>query len=225
MKINKQDYINKTYNRLTIISFEEPRIYANKNGYFKKATIVKCLCECGNIWKGLLTSVINNKTKSCGCFSKEIACKNGKNNTKHNLVKSSEYKTWRAIKARCLNPKNPAFHNYGGRGITICDRWLNSFENFLEDMGRKPSKNHSIDRINNNGNYELSNCKWSSKKEQSNNQRINKIVTYNEKTQTLRQWSEELKIDYNTLFSRINTSKWSIEKAFKTPININYKRN
>ena len=101
------------------------------------------------------------------------------------------YHSWVGMKQRCLNPKNPKFIIYGKRGISICDRWLNSFENFLEDMGIAPS-GYSIERINNNGNYEPKNCKWATNKEQSNNRRSNKFITHNGETLGICEWSKRL---------------------------------
>ena len=126
--------------------------------------------------------VINGYTKSCGCLVVE-ALKNNirrrkKLNIPHPKIKHGyrykpEYNVYRAMKKRCLLPTNDSYPNYGGRGITICDRWLN-FENFLEDMGKRPTKNHSIDRINNDGNYEPENCRWATSKQQANNRSTNK---------------------------------------------------
>jgi hypothetical protein len=100
--------------------------------------------------------------------------KNLKPNTKHNNSSSLEYSAWRAMKQRCLCPNAIHFKHYGGRGIKVCDRWINSFENFLKDMGKKPSSIHSMDRIDVNGNYEPNNCRWATPKEQAKNTRRNK---------------------------------------------------
>lgn len=92
----------------------------------------------------------------------------------HGMTDTSEYHTWQAMKKRCASPKDSAWYLYGARGITVCERWLESFENFLEDMGRKPTLKHSIDRIDNNGNYEPSNCRWANHTQQNFNQRLRK---------------------------------------------------
>jgi len=120
------------------------------------------------------------------------------------------------MKSRCVNRNDPAYYKYGGRGITICERWL-KFEDFLTDMGDRP-EGLSLDRIDNNGNYEPGNCRWATRKEQANNRRNSLKITFNHKTQTLAQWSQELNIKFTTLWARINKHKWSVEKAFTTPV-------
>ncbi|MGY8988455.1 MAG: hypothetical protein ACKVG7_07840, partial [Flavobacteriales bacterium] len=109
------------------------------------------------------------------------------------------------------------YDGYGGRGISVCDRWRDSFENFLADMGERPSNEHSIDRKDNDGNYEPDNCRWATKKEQGRNRRSNRILTFNNKTQTLIEWSEELGISSAVIRQRIKASGWSIEEALTTP--------
>jgi len=133
---------------------------------------------------------------------------------------SKTYKSWIDMGQRCTNPKNPAYKNYGGRGITICERWLdknNGFINFLEDMGECP-KGCEIDRINNNLGYCKENCRWVTRYIQSRNKRNNKLFTYKGKIQILKDWAVEYKIKYKTLWMRIYSLKWSIEKALTTPI-------
>lgn len=123
---------------------------------------------------------------------------------KHNM-NNITYQSWCLMKQRCLNKKAGAYKDYGGRGIKVCSRWL-KFENFYADMGDRPSKKHSIDRIDNNGNYELKNCKWSTRKEQANNRRTNHLLTYKGKTQTIAQWAEELKMSYGSICNRLRNN-------------------
>lgn len=129
--------------------------------------------------------------------------------------KNRTYLSWKSMRRRCENPKDSAYHDYGGRGIKVCERWA-TFEHFLADMGECPN-NLEIERINNNGNYKPGNCKWATRKEQANNKRSNTLLVYNGKSQTIAQWADELGIIYETLCSRIYRSKWSIEKALTTP--------
>jgi hypothetical protein len=155
----------QVFGKLTVIKEVEPTYYNKRN-----LRNVLCKCECGNEKIILYRSVINNITKSCGCLQKD----GNKKFEKHGMYNSSEFRTWVNIKQRCYNINTPYYINYGERGIKVCNRWLESFENFYEDMGPKPTPYHSIDRINNDGNYEPSNCKWATKKEQQNNTRRNK---------------------------------------------------
>lgn len=116
---------------------------------------------------------------------------------------------------RCNNPNSIRFYDYGGRGIKVCERWL-KFENFLEDMGERP-KNTTIERKENNKGYYKENCRWATVKEQCNNRRSNHFLTFNEKTQTMAQWADEIEISSNTICMRLR-SGWSVEKALTTPV-------
>jgi hypothetical protein len=135
------------------------------------SSLAKCLCECGSSKLIRIDRLRSGNTKSCGCLKREMKIKQLR---KHGLRHSSEYTSWRGMKNRCYLRSNKFFSHYGGRGIRVCDRWINSFANFFEDMGRKPTPTHSIDRIDVNGDYEPSNCRWATKTEQSRNKRRSK---------------------------------------------------
>lgn len=129
--------------------------------------------------------------------------------------KSKEWDAWSSMIQRCTNPKNKRYYTHGGRGITICERWLNSFECFLSDMGRAPSKEHSLERKDNDGNYELSNCKWATRIEQANNRRSNIRIDYLGRVQTLKQWCDELSLPYIRVKARIHRG-YTPDVAFQT---------
>ncbi len=132
----------------------------------------------------------------------------------HGLTETIEYSIWSNIKSRCYNPKSTYYKDYGGRGIKMCDGWLNSFELFLSDMGNRPSKDYSLDRIDNNKGYSKDNCKWSTWEEQCSNRRSNVMITYNGETKTMKQWCDVLGIPYKNTHKRIRKLHWLPERAF-----------
>lgn len=156
----------------------------------------ECLCTCGN--KIRLASLFLNSghTKSCGCLRIESS---RKSLTTHGKSNMPEYEVYITMKKRCYNKKHISYKDYGGRGITVCDKWLNSFTEFLSDMGNRPGKHYSIDRINNNGNYTPTNCRWATKKEQNSNTRRNNWIEYNGEKMILADWARKIKIRQSRL--------------------------
>lgn len=175
---------------------------------------MNCACDCGAIKEVAVANVIRGRSKSCGCWSSDVLIKR---NTTHGMVKAPEYSSWTGMKERCNNPNAVQFKDYGGRGIKICDRWNNSFENFFADMGKKP-KGFSIERIDNNGNYCPENCKWDSRRNQSRNTSRTLRITFNGETHCLVDWAEIIGIQSRTLQQRITHRGWSIERALTTPL-------
>lgn len=184
------------FNLLTAIKFKYKNKRSTQYWLFR--------CDCGKEKIIRIDGVKAGKVKSCGCLLK----KGGR--LKHGMYGTRTYTTWQRMKDRCLNKNNPDYRYYGGRGITICDRWL-KFENFYKDMGERP-KNKTLDRIRNSEGYSKENCRWATPKEQQNNTRANHFLTFNNKTQNIQQWSEELGINNMTIYSRIRNG-WNVKKA------------
>jgi hypothetical protein len=157
-----------------------------------------CKCDCGNTIETNSKVLKNGHTSSCGCLKH----RKGKNNPthKHGETKTSEYHTWIGIKLRCYNKNNSQYKYWGGRGISVCDQWLDSFESFIADMGPKPSPKHSIDRIAVNGNYEPSNCRWATSSEQARNRRTRNISGHNGViwNKNRGKWQARIKLDKDT---------------------------
>ncbi len=168
-------------------------------------------CFCGNVAKLKKAEVHSGHTKSCGCLRQ-----------KHGLTETPEYGVWRGMKKRCYLKTNPNYRLYGARGIKICNGWLNSFSIFFKDMGPRPSKGYSIERIDNNKGYYKENCKWATQKEQGNNQRTNRILEYKGKKLTQRQWSEKLEIK-ETCISERRRRGWTVEETLTLPLGVNRK--
>jgi hypothetical protein len=195
------------FSRLTIIKEVEQR---------NKARFFLCRCDCGVEKEIRLALLRNGHTKSCGCLKRDhlisMTYKNGQSRTKL-------YSIWRSMKQRCLNSNSQAYDYYGGRGIKVCEEWMDFeiFQNWAVNNGYKEGL--TIERIDNDGNYEPSNCKWIPQSKQSNNTRRNRVISYKNKQQNLKQWSEELKINRHTLFGRLKRG-WTVPKAFETPVDI-----
>lgn len=165
-----------------------------------KESLHLCECECGVQRVVLSRALKNGRSKSCGCSK-----------VKHGKARSGVANSWYLMVARCTNPNNPNYVEYGGRGITICDRWMD-INNFIADMGERPPK-ATIDRIDVNGPYSPENCRWASRKQQCNNNRRNRQVTYNGKQLTIGELADLTGKNYFTLYSRIVKYKWTIEKS------------
>lgn len=196
------DNSSKTFGKLQVLGFAG--VGRNGSAWF-------CKCDCGNIVK-VLQGYIKHGTKSCGCSVKERLIIV---NTSHGMSRSYTYKSWASMIARCFNKNHDAYERYNGRGITVCDHWR-KFENFLADMGERP-QGLTLERKNNAGNYEPGNCKWATTKEQNNNQRTNRILTFKGESMNLTQWSERLSVTPSLLKARFKLG-WSIERAFSEPI-------
>lgn len=171
-----------------------------------------CRCGCGKEKPVLQGSLVSGTSISCGCSP-------NKRKTIHGYLKNGsypkEYSSWRNMLNRCYNVKHISYPNYGGKGVVVCDRWIHSFYNFIQDMGFMPSKEYSIDRINNDGNYEPLNCRWATVEEQHLNTKIAKPITYNGETKTRRGW--DIVLGGRVVQSRIKAG-WDEQKAVSTPI-------
>lgn len=166
----------------------------------------QCRCDCGNTVTVKGNHLRQGRVQSCGCLHRERQVEVA---TTHGLNRSLAHITWINMRQRCRNQNHPSWPNYGGRGITICDRW-SRFENFYADMGDRPA-GMTIERIDNNGNYEPGNCRWASKPEQSVNKRTNVFIERDGQTKTLSQWCNELGINYWTAHARIRRGASPLE--------------
>lgn len=191
---NRIDISGNKYNRLWVLSYSHTS---------KGIAFWLCRCDCGKETIVDGRNLKSGHTKSCGCLSVE---QRPLNNLKHGGVTnggmSAEYECWCGIKKRCYNENSDNYNLYGGRGIKMCDRWLSSFGNFLADMGNKPTPKHSIDRIDVNGDYEPSNCRWATQKEQCRNLRRNRIIEFNGESKTLIEWAEETGMNRDAIILR-----------------------
>lgn len=197
------DLTGKRFGRLEVI----------KQGEKTKAGNIRwiCKCDCGNETAVLGENLRYGHTKSCGCLHSEVT-------TKHGGSDSRLYTIWSLMKRRCLTKTASDYARYGGRGITVCEEWINDFSSFYDWAVNNGYKPHlTLDRRNNNGSYSPENCHWATAKEQQNNTRFNHLLTYNGRTLTIAQWSEETEIPYATLLTRIKRG-WSVERSLTEPI-------
>lgn len=181
-----------------------------------KASYWLCRCSCGTEKIVGGNCLRMGQSSSCGCLKRELASKRFiKHGCSRNRTHTPEYNSWASMISRCTNPRSTQFKNYGKRGVGVCQSWLNSFEEFLADMGVKPSRNHSLDRIDNNGNYEPKNCRWATQKQQASNTRRNRKITYKKECLTITQWAERTGLHRNVISRRLSRG-WSVERTLAT---------
>lgn len=175
----------------------------------------RCLCDCGKETNVLTTNLTTNRIKSCGCLKDQKLIERS---TKHNQRHTKLYEVWKTMKQRCFNPNNKGYKNWGGRGIVVCNEWKDNYQAFYEwSMNNGYKEGLSIDRINNDGNYEPSNCRWADKITQCNNTRQNIKLSLNGKTQSIYDWCLEYNAPVKLVKQRIYSKKWDLEKALTTP--------
>ncbi len=162
-----------------------------------------CKCDCGTI-KSIQASNLAI-IASCGCYRKQFM-------RTHGQYRTAEYKAWTHMRERCMNPANKHFASYGGRGITVCERW-NQYENFIADAGPRPSSRHSLDRIDNDQGYSPENCQWTTRSVQMQNTRRTRMLTFNGETMALTAWARKLGLNPTTIQSRIDVYGWTVEQA------------
>jgi hypothetical protein len=207
MKANVTDLLGKTYGNLTVISFDQVK---NQKGFWL------CRCACGNITSVPRGDLSTGHTLSCGCLNRMISALTKL--THGESKKTKEYTAWVHMKGRCTNKNDSHYCYYGGKGITVCERWSNSYENFLMDMGRAPTQNHSLDRKNVHGDYEPTNCRWATPIQQANNTTRNCFLSYNGEIKTISEWAKIAKINRETLVRRLNLG-WDLSDALFRKVN------
>lgn len=176
-----------------------------------------CRCDCGN--EKVVSGYSLRKTKptsSCGCIVAELNAERCRSRATHGKSRTSEYVSWRAMLSRCYNENLSTYRLYGGRGIMVCDRWRNSFENFYADMGDKPSSSASLDRKDNDDNYCPENCRWADSYTQAINRSTNNLLEYGGRTMRISEWAEEMGANVSLLCKRFNRG-WSVEEVLSTP--------
>lgn len=209
-----EDLTGRKFGRMEVIGFAGLKIFPST-----KMKYWICRCECGNEKVVCGSNLKNGHISSCGCFRREDAISRF---TTHGMAGTPLYEIWSSMMTRCYNEKCKAFPNYGGRGIVIEEPWKSSFQAFYDDMAAGFQEGLEIDRIEVNGNYCKSNCRWATLNEQANNKRSNRLVTINGVTKSLTQWSKtEGFPSYGTMRSRL-AAGWSLERAVSTPADVRF---
>lgn len=222
------DLTGEVFARLTVLR------QAESKGWQRRWLL---LCSCGQEATATTASLRSGNTKSCGCLKREAASENMRRERArsaplgHCLSYTPEYRAWQTMRLRCLVSTNPAFKDYGGRGITVCARWRDDVKSFVSDVGSKPSPRHEIDRADNDGGYwcgraecpdcgpigRVCNVRWATRSQNCRNRRSNKRITYRGETKAMAQWAEELGLNTAAVDKRL-AAGWSVERAFETPV-------
>lgn len=205
-----KDLTGMMFGRLIVIEH-----VGTRNGH----SLWKCKCDCGNVVEVVSGSLVSGNTQSCGCFRSQFAREKF---TTHGMHGIKIYNVWRGMKSRCMNINTNYYSDYGGRGISVCEEWLEfiNFYNWAMNSGYNGIL--TLDRVDNDGNYEPDNCRWSTMKEQANNTRTNVWYEYRGESKTLSQWSDICGIAQKRLRDRIGLG-WTIERALFTPVRIQKK--
>lgn len=196
-----KDIDGDRFGRLAVIGYKGPR--GNHREWY-------CKCDCGEVCIVLSNCLLRGETKSCGCLNSEYS---RRRKTTHGKTGTRVYGIWKHIITRCTNRRAKAFPRYGGKGVKVCSRWR-SFQNFYADMGDPPSRIHSIDRRDNDGDYTPENCRWATPVQQQNNTSRNVKISINGRTQTLAEWCRELRLNYSTVHARLR-KRWPVCRAFQ----------
>lgn len=201
--------VGAKHGRLTILTVPQPPVGQQK---------CLCRCDCGVIKAIANRHIVSGGSKSCGCLSRDVAAKRNRTHGEGNTRKgtSPEFRTWQHMLRRCYTTNVPEYGYYGGRGISVCDKWRHDYSAFLTDMGRRPSREHSIDRIDVNGNYEPGNCRWATRVQQANNKRCNVRISAFGRIQPLQMWLAETGVTDSAFRGRMQRG-WSIERALTAP--------
>lgn len=206
------DMVGQRFGRLTVVRI---------TSHIGKSTAWWCRCDCGNEKAVRTLQLTAGKTKSCGCYRVDLGKVNGavrqlRHGEGGNGNETPEYRAWSQAKSRCHNPGHSVFASYGGRGIVMCERWRNSYEAFLEDMGRRPGPKHSLDRIDNERGYEPGNCRWSTLSEQNSNRRPKigpvRFVQIGDENYPLGYWLQRTNTPRRTFYERLKRGM-AIEEA------------
>jgi hypothetical protein len=210
--------IGMRFGRLVVTGIGSGREAKAGKGKVRLRKTVLVQCDCGNCKEVVVGALQSGQTVSCGCYRHEVNQAVTRKNARTTCFNHSHelHSVWWSMHVRCYNTSNKRFARYGGRGITVCDRWK-SFENFLQDMGERPSVKHSIDRINNDGNYCPENCRWATNKEQGNNTSKTRLVCYEGELLSITQLAEKHGILVGTLWARLKRGM-ELEQAIKTPL-------
>lgn len=196
----KSDLVGQKFGYLTVTS------YAGGGTW-------NCLCKCGRKTLNRTGSLTSGNSKSCGCLIKDVL---RLRNQRHGFTKVPEFSVWRAMITRCTKPYAANYKYYGGRGIRVCDRWLGSFQLFLSDMGSRPSPSFTLERINNDGNYEPSNCCWATRAAQYKNRRGARLIDFDGLSLTATEWGKRMGISEACLRYRLKAG-WEISSALSLP--------
>lgn len=202
------DLIGEKFGKLTVVSF------VDKKG---TRTYWNCVCECGG--KRIVSNdhLKRGDVTDCGCYRRHISY-----NKKHGMSDKPIYTIWLLMKERCFNYKRREYKDYGGRGIKVCSEWLDATKFIEWALNNGYTEGLTIDRIDNNGNYEPNNCRWVDRETQANNKRNNRLITYKGETKTITQWAKEHGLTYYIVKKRIDNYGWTFEKAITEPINQKY---